>query len=136
MPIVAYLGHALGERDSFDAWDNRRSENVANSLDWLKFLRMTTGWSICYPTLAFVAALDEPSQQPRSFVDRVQIMLRCDVYVLTGGAMAPHMGFELAAARRRPMPVMDLLHLGRIPPWDRKDEVAKEIERLEDSLGL
>lgn len=136
MSVVAYLGHPLGEKDSFNAWDNSRSDNVANSLDWLKFLRMTTQWAVCYPTLAYVAVLDEPAHQPRSFVDRVRIMLKCDLYVLTGGLKAPHMAFELNAALRRPMPVMDLLHLGRLPPWERLDEVAREIQRLEASLGI
>lgn len=136
MSVVAYLGHALGEKDLLNAWDNRRSDNVANSLDWLKFLRMTTSWAICYPTVSYIAVLDDAAHEPRSFVDRVQIMLRCDLYVLTGGIKAPHMAYELAAAIRRPMSVMDLLHLGRFPPWDRKDEVSKEIERLEDSLGI
>lgn len=133
---VAYLGHPLGDKDSSNAWDNRRSDNVANSLDWLKFLRLTTQWAICYPTVAYAAVLNDPMHEPRSFVDRVQILLKCDLYVLTGGVRAPHMVFELSAALRRPMPVMDLLHLGRIPPWDRKDEVAKEIQRLESSLGI
>jgi len=136
MSIVAYLGHALGERDFTNVWDNSRSDNVANSLDWLKFLRMTTQWAICYPALAYMAVLDESAHQPRSFVDRVQIMLKCDLYVLTGGSKAPHMVFELRAALRRPMPVMDLLHLGRSPPWDRKDDVAKEIVDLEEVLGI
>jgi hypothetical protein len=136
MSTVAYLGHPFGERDALNAWDNRRSDNVANALDWLKFLRLVTPWAICYPTVAYMAVLNEPAHEPRSFVDRVQIMLKCDLYVLTGGVMAPHMVFEQRAARGRPMPVMDLLHLGRLPPWDRKDEVMKEIQQLEDSLGI
>jgi hypothetical protein len=136
MVMVAYLGHPLGERDLLDAWDNARSENVANSLDWLKFLRQTTRWAICHPAIAYVAAVDDLASQPRSFVDRIEIMLRCDLYVLTGGRLNPHMVYELDSARARPMPVVDLLHLGRVPPWDRRDEVTKEIERIEDALGL
>jgi hypothetical protein len=136
MSIVAYLGHALGEKDLVDAWDDSQGTNVSNSLDWLKFLRAATDWVVCYPTIAFVAALAESAHQPRSFTDRIQIMLRCDLYVLTGGKLAPHMVYEADTARRKPMAVMDLLYLGKFPPWDRVDAVSKEIERLEASLGL
>lgn len=136
MSIVAYLGHPLGEKDLADAWDDSRASNVANSLDWFKFLRLTTRWAVCYPTIAYTSVLDDLMYQPRSLVDQVQIMLRCDLYVLTGGVCAPHMKIELSAARGRPMPVMDLLYLGRVPPWGKQDEVAKEIEHLEDRLGL
>lgn len=136
MTIVAYLGHPLGEKDLADAWNDSRRDNVANSLDWLKFLRFTTSWAVCYPVIAYVAALDDLAHQPRSFTDRLAILTRCDLYVMTGGVMNPHMVYEWNTAIRKSMPVMDLLYLGRVPPWDRQDEVSREIAALEDSLGL
>jgi len=137
MSVVAYLAHPLGEKE--DVFSNERSGNIANSIDWVRFLRYATQWAICYPAFVYLAAVDETYHHPRSLVDQIEIMSRCDVYVPVGGVMNPHMRIEMHHVKNRiggPIPVVNLLYLGRIPPWDRREEVAKEIDRLARAAGL
>lgn len=138
MTVVAYLAHALGEK-AVDEYDSTRSNNIANSIDWVRFLRAVTPWAICYPSFVYVAALDDVYHHPRSLTDQIEILCRCDVYVPVGGIMNPHMRIEHRHAQHRtagPIPIVDLLYLGRHPPWYRKDAVRKEIDQLAQAAGL
>ena len=135
MTVVAYIGHAVGEKN-VELFDLRRGDNIANSIDWVRFLRTTTPFAICYPSFVYLAAVDETAYQPRSFVDQLEILTRCDVYVPLGGILSPHMKAEWRHAESRKIPILDLLYLGRVPPWYRKDAVSKEIINLADNLGL
>lgn len=135
---IAYLAHALGEK-AVDRYDSTRSDNIANSIDWVRFLRAVTPWAICYPSFVFVAALDEIQYHPKSLTDQIEILCRCHVYVPVGGVMNPHMRVEYVHAKNRvdgPIPIVDLLYLGRHPPWHRKDAVGKEIEQLAQAAGV
>jgi hypothetical protein len=129
MTVVAYLAHALGEKN-VAGFSTERSDNLANSIDWVKFLRLTTPWAICYPSFVYVAAVDDVFHHPRSLTDQIEILDRCDVYVPVGGVLNPHMKIEWRHAKNKSKPIVDLLYLGRYPPWNRKDVVAKEIEKL------
>ena len=135
MTVVAYIGHAVGEKN-VELFDLRRGDNIANSIEWVRFLRSTTQFAICYPSFVYLAAVDETAYQPRSFVDQLEILTRCDVYVPLGGILSPHMKAEWRHAESHKIPVLDLLYLGRVPPWYRKDAVSKEIINLADNLGL
>ncbi len=137
MSLVAYMAHPLGEKVD-NVFDNNRSDNLSNGLDWVKFLKATTHWAICYPTFVYVASDDRSFSSPRSLIDQLAILWRCDFYVMVGGSISPHMREELRHARSRnpPMPILDLTSLGRFAPWDNKDSVGKEIERLAEEAGI
>lgn len=134
---VAFLTHPLGERD--DDWGMRRGDNLANAMGWFKFLKDVTGWAICFPELAYIAAgLDDGFYRRSMLVDSVEILDRCDVLVPVGGKLSPHMriALEHANGKSTPIPVLSLLDLGDSPPWERKDTAGIEIRRRADALGL
>lgn len=137
MAIVAYLTHPLGERDAGDGIE--RGNNMANAMDWFKFLISTTPWAIMCPWFVYVAAVDDAFHRPRALRDQIELMSMCDLVVLTGGRLSAHMRIELGHAQRRiegSMPVIDLLPLGFLPPWDRQDEVGRDIRDLARGFGL
>lgn len=130
---VAYLSHPLGEADA--DWGAGRGDNIANAIDWFRFLRLVTRWAICYPAMAYCAA-DSSLQRPSGITGQVEIMSICDVLILTGGKLNPHMRIELARAHTLRKPMLDLLYLGRVPPWEDRDEIVIEIAKRAQELGL
>lgn len=130
---VAYLSHPLGESD--DVYEFGRGSNIANAIDWFSFLRRATRWAICYPTMAYVAA-DSALQRPSQITGQIEIMLGCGVVVVCGW-MNPHMRIERQAIQNHGHPpVIDLLPLGRAPPWHKLDDVTRDLARREIELGL
>lgn len=106
---------------------------------WFRFLKDVTQWAICYPAMAYIAACDEVFYRRSMLTDAVEIMKRCDILVLVGPRLSPHMRIEIGAASGRAsgaLPVLDLLDLGAAPPWERKDEAGIEVLRRADALGL
>lgn len=137
MPTVAYLTHPLGERDAGDGTE--WPDNMANAMDWFKFLVQTTRWAICCPWYAYAVAVQDAYHRPRMLVDQVELVSRCDIFVMVGGRSSPHMRAELYAAQRsrsRTIPVLDLLHLGYRAPWERMDQVGKDITSVTAMLDL
>lgn len=132
MVTVAYLTHPIGEADANHG--QARGTNLANAMDWLKFLVETTRWVICCPWFVYIAAVDGEFHRSRTLRDQILLLDRCDIVVLTGGIMTPHMVIETTHAQRKPLPIIDLLYLGQSPPWERKDAVAKEIQALYPKL--
>ncbi len=146
MPTVAYLTHSLwGERDTGDGseWSN----DLAHAMDWCSFVTQATHWAICCPWYAHVILLQEAD--PRLLLqeadsrskldDQVKLVEKCDILVMVGGHMRAHMSSALHAAQRRigrAVPVLDLLHLGAIPPWDLIDQVRQDIRAVTASLEL
>lgn len=134
---VAYLTHPLGERDAGDgmAW----GDNMANAMQWFRFMVQATRWAISCPWYAYAVAVQDVFFRPRMLVDQVELVGRADLFVMVGGRMSPHMRIELIAAQRaRPggIPVLDLLDLGELAPWDRADRVGQEIRRRTAPLDL
>lgn len=135
--IVAYLTHPLGDPE--EKGGETRMNNVANAMQWFKFMVMTTRWVITCPWFVYYAAIDDVFHRPRAIRDCIEIMSRSDIVVLCGGVMAPHMRLEMGHAQRKtdgPIPVLDLLELGRQPPWERMQKVQQDILRLARDLGL
>lgn len=134
---VAFLTHPLGERDA--GWGSAHGDNLAAAMEWLRFLKQVTGWAICYPAMAYAAAgMDDEFFRRSMLTDVIEIMERCDVVVMVGGRISPHMRIEASHARQRKTPilVLNLLDLGLLPPWHRKDEIGIEIRRRAEALGL
>lgn len=134
MHVVAFLIHALGERDANHGM--ARGDNIQSAHMWFRLLKESTRWAICYPTTAYLASVDELAFMPGMLVDHREMMLRCDVLVATGGVMSPHMRFIWDAAKRSGKPLLDLLDLGAMPPLDLRDETKREIQRRADALDL
>src|SRR5689334_21930514 len=133
---VAFLSHPIGERDA--GWGSDRGDNLANAMDWFRFLKDVTRWAICFPSMAYIAAVDDAFHRPSMITDAVEIMERCDVLIVAG-AYSPHIRIEIAHARGRrpPIPVLDLTDLGRRPPPPaQSDELGVEVRRRAEALGL
>jgi hypothetical protein len=133
---VGFLTHPLGERDA--DWGSARGNNLANAMLWFRFLKDATRWAICFPAMAYIAAVDDIWHRPSMITDAVEIMERCDVLIVVGDHISPHMRIEIAHARgmTKPIPVIDLIDLGSSPPFMKTDETASEIRRRAAALGL
>lgn len=131
---VAFLTHPLGERDA--DWGSARGNNLANAMAWFRFIHDATRWAICFPAMAYLAAVDDIFHRPSMLTDAVEIMERCDVLVAVGGVASPHMRIEIEHAQHRSLPLLNLLDLGRSPPMFKADEIANEIRRRAAALGL
>jgi len=137
MAIVAYLTHPMGEAD--EDGGSLRGDNVANAMQWFKFLVMTTRWCITCPWFVYIAAVDDVFHRPRAMRDQIELIGRSDLVVMCGGRVSPHMELEKNHAQRRireAIPVLDLTTLGVMPPWGDKDQVGQDIVRLAKSLGI
>ena len=136
MGTVAYMTHPLGERDAGEgmAW----GDNMANAMSWFRFMVQATRWAICCPWYAYAVAVQDVFFRPRMLVDQVELVGRCDLFVMVGGRVSPHMRIELVAAQRtaKPIPVLNLLDLGDSPPWEQIDQVGQEIRRRTAALDL
>lgn len=118
------LIHALGSAEELGA----RGDSIADALCWFRAVRDATRWAICYPTLAYLAALDEAMSRHGIVADHRKIALRCDVVVATGGEWSPEM-LTVSAGRT----VLDLSDLGARPAGDT---TRREILRRVADLGL
>lgn len=137
MAIVAYLTHPLGEQDQGDP--SQRGDNVANAMQWFKFLVMTTRWVVTCPWFVYMAAIDDVFHRPRAMRDQVELIGRSDLVVMVGGRISGHMQIEANYATNKigiPIPSLDLTHLGVRPPWDLSDRIGKEIVRLAKTIGI
>lgn len=134
MTVVAFQIHALGDRDADQG--SARGDAIYSALLWFRAVREATRWAICYPTLAYLAALDEGMCRAGMIADHREIMLRCDVLVATGGEMSEPMLGIVEAARYAKKPLLDLIDLGPRPSLDRHDEMRLEIRRRAAALGM
>ena len=131
---VAFLTHPIGERDA--EWGVARGNNLANAMAWFRLIVDATRWSMCYPEMTYIAAVDDVFHQPARLAASIEILERCDVLVMAGGFNSPHMRLQFAHARRRKLPVLDLLDMGASPLWIDRDEIGSEIRRRAAELGL
>lgn len=130
---VAFLTHPIGERDNYAL----RGDNLAAAVGWFRFVKEATGWAICFPAMAYVAAVDDVFHRPSMLTGCVEILERCDVVVVVGGHVSPHMRIEIAHAHNKcpPIPVLPLLDMGPIAPVG-SDSHAADVRRRADALGL
>lgn len=120
--LVVYLSHPLGEEDSSD-----RGDNISNALEWFRFFVGHTRWALTAPWYPYAIALRETIYGERQLVDQLRIMERCDILVLCGGWISPHMHEEIKRAHRLGIPVLDLTMMGVRPPDDNTEDVAQLI---------
>lgn len=113
MKVVAYLTHPLGPKDLDPTV---RADNVANAVDWVRWVMENTSWSVNACWLAHVIAIDDEIHQPRVLVDQMAQLIRCDALILVGGEVSPHMRVQHEFAKKRNIPIVDATMLGRHPP--------------------
>lgn len=133
MTVAGFLIHPLGERDA--NFGMARGDNLANAMLWFRVVKDSTRWAICYPTMAYLAAVDDVHHGPSTLTDHIELMKRMDVVIAVGGAMSPHMRYLVGHAKVAKIPVLDLLDLGSAPR-DDDDSVKLEIIRRAEALGL
>ena len=126
MPLVVYISHPVGEING-DAMSVRH-DNIANAGDWIRLLAECTSWTLCCPWYPLVVALDDHKWDTRRMRDALDVLERCDMLVLCGGIVSPHMRIEFQRARRLGMPIIDLTPYGVIPPLPTEDAALQITE--------
>jgi len=114
--MIAYLDHPIGEENGHS--NVERGDNLANAGEWFCFLVEITAWAVIAPWYVYAV---KGVRAPRRIVDAAQTLERTDLYVMTGGVVAPHMHVNLRHARRLGVPVLDLTSEGVIPPAATED---------------
>src|SRR5262245_30980135 len=114
MSFVVYLSHPIGEGDGADA--ERRADNIANATEWVKFFIDNTRWIMLCPWFIYTITHGGAIHAPRRLIDQITALERCDLLVLVGGFISPHMKYEMQAAKRLGIPIVDLTTFGVSPP--------------------
>jgi len=116
MKVVAYLTHPLGPSLSY--FDSSRRDNIANATSWVRWMMNHTDWAVNAIWLTYILAAEDINIQ-RHFLDQMANMERCDVLVLCGGMITPHMKVECEFARKCKMPIVDMPPQSYRIPGDR-----------------
>lgn len=114
MALIAYLSHPVGPGNGHGMV--QKHDNIANASEWLRFLVETTRWAIVCPWFSYLAALGTELHRPRGLIDQLMILERCDILVLCGGWISPHMRLEHTRAIKHGIPILDLTNYGDRPP--------------------
>jgi hypothetical protein len=122
--LVAYLSHPIGPAMDM-AELSIRSDNIDTAGHWFKTLVECTRWAILCPWLAYTVTLGNELYGPRALTDQIRLLDRCDLLVQVGNYRSGHMDIEENHARRRNMPVLNLVGLHPADDDDVKAEVAK-----------
>lgn len=126
MGTVAFVSHALGDREDDP---QRWHDNLANAIEWIRFLIETTQWCLAVPWFVYAAAQANGLAAGRRIVDSMTMLERVDVCLLIGGVISPHMrDYDAKVARRYGVPVVDLTSFGVTPP-DKTDEDQVQLIR-------
>jgi hypothetical protein len=130
---LAYLSHSIGFGNGAETV--RRYDNIANAGEWLVFLVDHTGWMVVMPWHTNAVFLRE-LHRPRAMADQLRVVKRCDVLVLCGGAISPHMQHEIRQARRNQVAIVDLTDLGWKPPLNHPNPGGMLDKRLDAAVKL
>jgi hypothetical protein len=114
MGLVVYMSHPIGDGGLAD--QEKRADNIANAGEWVRFFVDTTRWVILCPWYLYAITHGEEIYGPRRLVDQLSALERCDLLVLTGGVISPHMSYEVSQAKRYGIPVVDVTTFGVSPP--------------------
>lgn len=108
-PQAAYMAHPIGS-------DQQRPDNIRRAHRWFRYLvEAFPEYAICVPWLPYVENLDE-SWRKRGLRDDLLVLDRCDLVILVGGRISAGMQEEALRAKELGKRVVDLTHLGVLPP--------------------
>src|SRR5258706_2447777 len=127
MSVVVYVSHPIGEGDRADL--EKRSDNIANAGEWMRFFINTTRWVMLCPWYVYAITHGDQIHAPRRLIDQLATLERCDLLVLCGGFMSPHMRFDVKSAKRHGIPIVDLTPLGVVPPATSEDNAQVVMSR-------
>lgn len=130
---ICYLSHPIGDGGTAD--DERRGDNIANAGEWVRFFIDTTRWVILCPWYVYAITHGEQIYAPRRLVDQLAALERCDLLLLTGGYMSPHMLYESNQAKRLGIPVVDLTSFGIAPPSISDDNTQLIVTRVQRTIA-
>ncbi len=129
--IVGYLSHTLGSSNGDDSI--KRHDNIANAGRWTHYLVSAVPWIIVLPWFPYVSL---NIHRERGFADQLRFIKRCDVLILCGGIISPHMKYEIEWADRYRVAVVDLCDFGYSPPSTDPGLFAKIlVERYEVAVA-
>lgn len=114
MTLIAYLSHPVGPGNGHGMV--QKHDNIAKASEWIGYLVEATHWPIVCPWFAYLAALGTELKRPRGLIDQLMILERCDLLVLCGGWISPHMRLEHSRAVKHGIPILDLTDFGEYPP--------------------
>ena len=110
---VIYLAAPLGHGPD-------REQNRANAARWVAWatrkhtVAVIADWIILSGELA-----ETPANRALGLASDLVLVSRADELWLVGGRVSPGMAVEADMARRLGKPVIDLTHLGAVPPTER-----------------
>ena len=134
MAMLAYVAHPIGDGEAAD--DERRGDNIANAGDWIRFFTDITRWTCLAPWHTWAITHGESIYAPRRLMDQISALERCDLLVMVGGFVSPHMNYELQAAKRAGIPVADLTLFVVSPPEQTdEDAVTSILARVKRSIN-
>jgi hypothetical protein len=127
------MAHPLGEGGLADL--EKRSDNISNAGEWVRFFIDSTRWVILCPWYVYAVTHGEEIYAPRRIVDQLSALERCDLLVLVGGFISPHMNYEMQSAKRLGIPVVDLTTFGISPPTLSEDNIQVVLARAQRAIG-
>lgn len=133
MQTVCYLSHPIGDGGTAD--DETRADHIANAGEWMRFFIDTTRWVIWCPWYVYAITHGEQIYAPRRLVDQLASIERCDLLLLTGGYISPHMSYEIDRAKRVGIPVVDLTTFGISPPSVSEDNAQLIVNRVQRTVA-
>lgn len=110
---VIYLAAPLGSGPD-------RERNRANAARWVAWATRAHAVAVVADWIVLSGVLPEtPANRELGLAADLALVARCDEVWLVGGRVSPGMAMEAAKARELGKPVVDLTHLGALPPrWD------------------
>jgi hypothetical protein len=111
---VVYLAHRLGAGPD-------RADNLRAAANWGAWATRQHGVAVIADWIWLAAELPEtPANRERGLESDLALVARCDELWLVGGRVSPGMELEAGEARRLGIPVIDMTHLGVVPPEIRR----------------
>lgn len=107
---VIYLAHPLGAGPD-------REQNRANAARWVAWATRAHAVAVIADWIILSGELAEtPANRALGIASDLALIGRVDELWMVGGRISPGMEIEAARAREYGKPVVDLTHLGALPP--------------------
>lgn len=107
---VIYLAHRLGDGPD-------RADNLRAAANWGAWATRQYAVAVIADWIWLAGELPEtPGNRALGLAADLALVARCDEVWLVGGRVSPGMQEEADRARKLGIPVVDLTHLGPVPP--------------------
>lgn len=133
MALVVYMSHPIGDGGLSDP--EKRGDNISNAGEWVRFFVDATRWVILCPWYIYAITHGDEIYSPRRLVDSLSALERCDLHVMTGGIISPHMRIEIQKSKKYGIPVVDLTTFGFSPPSISDDTTQLILARVQRAFA-